>query len=93
MAIYPEGTRARDSEMLPLHAGSFKIATKSGAPLVITTVDNTNHVHRNAPFKRTVITLDICEVIPAEKVSTLGTNELSQITRKIMLSSLGKSED
>ncbi len=93
MAIYPEGTRARDGEMLPLHAGSFKIATKSGAPLVITTVDNTNHVHKNAPFKRTVITLRICEVISAEEIANLGTAELSERTRKVMLESLGISQN
>ena len=88
MAIYPEGTRARNGKMLPLHAGSFKIATKSGAPLVITTVDNTDEVHKNAPFRRTVITLRVCEVISAEEVSSLGTNELAERTKKIMLESL-----
>lgn len=89
MAIYPEGTRAKDGEMLPFHAGSFKIATKSGAPLVVTTVDNTNRVHKNAPFKRTEITLRICEVIPAEEVSASSTAELSEKARKIMCNSLG----
>ena len=88
MAIYPEGTRARNGKMLPLHAGSFKIATKSGAPLVITTVDNTDDVHKNASFRRTVITLRVCEVISAEEVSSLGTNELAERTKKIMLESL-----
>ena len=89
MAIYPEGTRARDREMLPFHSGSFKIATKSGAPLVITTVDNTNLVHKNAPFKRTEITLRICEVISAEEVLASSTAELSEKARKIMCESLG----
>ena len=89
MAIYPEGTRARDREMLPLHAGSFKIATKSGAPLVITTVDNTNLVHKNAPFKRTEITLRICEVVSAEEVKASSTAELCEKTQKAMLRSLG----
>ena len=89
MAIYPEGTRARDGEMLPLHAGSFKIATKSGAPLVITTVSNTNRVHKNAPFKRTHITLDICEVVPAEEVAASSTAELAEKARKTMCASLG----
>ena len=89
MAIYPEGTRARDREMLPFHAGSFKIATRSGAPIVITTVDNTNHVHRNAPFKRTEITLRICDVISSEEVSSLSTFELAEKSRKIMCDSLG----
>ncbi len=89
MAIYPEGTRARDGEMLPFHAGSFKIATKSGAPLVITTVENTNHVHKNAPFKRTVVTLKVCEVIPAKEVAASSTAELSERARRIMCESLG----
>ena len=89
MAIYPEGTRARERDMLPFHAGSFKIATKSGAPLVITTVSNTNDVHRNAPFKRTHITLRICEVVPAEEVSASSTAELCERARKVMCESLG----
>ena len=89
MAIYPEGTRARDREMLPLHAGSFKIATKSGAPLVITTVSNTNEVHKNAPFKRTNITLHICDVISAEEVIASSTAELAAKAKRIMCESLG----
>ncbi len=88
MAIYPEGTRARDGVMLPLHGGSFKIATKSGAPLVITTVTNTNKVHKNAPFKRTNVRLHVCEVISAEEVSASSTAELSERTLKIMQDSL-----
>ena len=93
MAIYPEGTRARDGEMLPFHAGSFKIATKSGAPLVITTLTNTNKVHNNAPFRRTHVTLRICEVIPGEEVAKSSTAELSARARKIMCESLGLGYD
>ena len=92
MAIYPEGTRARDGKMLPFHSGSFKIATKSGAPLVITTVDNTNLVHKNAPFKRTKVTLRICEVISAEEVSSSTTAELSEKAYRTMLESLGSDK-
>lgn len=89
MAIYPEGTRARDREMLPFHAGSFKIATRSGAPLVITTVSDTNHVHRNAPLKRTNITLRVCDIISSEEVKELSTTELSARAKKAMCESLG----
>ena len=92
MGIYPEGTRVKEGEMLPLHAGSFKIATKSGAPLVITTVDNTNLIRKNAPFKRTNITLRICEVIPAKEVSASTTVELSERAFRIMSESLGANE-
>lgn len=89
MAIYPEGTRAKDGKMLPFHAGSFKIATKAEAPLVITTVDNTNKVHKNAPWKRTHITIRICEVVPAEEVAASSTAQLSERAQKAMCKSLG----
>ena len=36
ICIYPEGTRKKDPnvDMLPFHAGSFKIAEKSGCPII-----------------------------------------------------------
>ncbi|MBQ4118588.1 MAG: hypothetical protein IJD08_06335, partial [Oscillospiraceae bacterium] len=55
----------------------------------ITTVSNTNRVHKNAPFKRTHITLDICEVVPAEEVAASSTAELAEKARKAMCASLG----
>ena len=75
--------------MLPFHAGSFKIATKSGAPVVVTTVSNTNKVHNNAPLRRTNVTLRVCDVISAEEVSSMTTAELAARARKAMCESLG----
>ncbi|MBR2041379.1 MAG: 1-acyl-sn-glycerol-3-phosphate acyltransferase [Oscillospiraceae bacterium] len=92
MAIYPEGTRAKDGKMLPFHAGSFKIATKSGAPIVVTTVSETNKVHKNAPWKRTFVTLRVCDVISAEEAAASSTAELSERARKAMCESLGIEE-
>ena len=41
MFVFPEGTRSRvEGEFLPFHAGSFKIATKPGAPIVPVTIVN-----------------------------------------------------
>ena len=37
IAIFPEGTRGRsadETELLPFHEGSFKIATKTGCPII-----------------------------------------------------------
>jgi len=34
MIIFPEGTRSKGQGLLPFHAGSLKLATKSGAPIV-----------------------------------------------------------
>jgi 1-acyl-sn-glycerol-3-phosphate acyltransferase len=91
MAIYPEGTRNKAEGMLPFHAGSFKIATKSGAPIVVSTVEGTELVSKNAPFKRTVINLKICEVFSSEEVLSSTTAELAEKARKIMCDSLGIS--
>lgn len=41
MFVFPEGTRSRtEGQFLPFHAGSFKIATKPGAPIVPVTIVN-----------------------------------------------------
>jgi 1-acyl-sn-glycerol-3-phosphate acyltransferase len=34
MIVFPEGTRSKGRGLLPFHAGSLKLATKSGAPIV-----------------------------------------------------------
>ena len=36
VVIYPEGTRSSEDKRLPFHAGSFKIAQRVGAPVVVT---------------------------------------------------------
>lgn len=45
--IFPEGTRSRTGEMLPFHEGSFKIAQKSGCPVVPVTFVNTSAILEN----------------------------------------------
>ncbi len=47
VAIFPEGTRGRDadqSELLPFHEGSFKVATKSGCPIVPVAISGTSAI-------------------------------------------------
>ena len=38
VGIYPEGTRSKDGSLLPLHAGSFKIAKMANCPVAVVTV-------------------------------------------------------
>ena len=48
MCIFPEGTRNKDliskTSMLPFHAGSLKIAERSGAPVIPVAIYNTGEV-------------------------------------------------
>ena len=93
MGIYPEGTRSKDGKMLPFRAGAFKIAQKANVPLVIASISGTDKIKRRCPLRSTRVNLNILEVIPAEKVKSLGTAELSEYAHGIMENSLKGSEE
>ncbi|MDD6442425.1 MAG: lysophospholipid acyltransferase family protein [bacterium] len=44
--IFPEGTRNKGEELslLPFHEGSFKIADKTGCPIIPVSINNTNQI-------------------------------------------------
>lgn len=44
--IFPEGTRNRGEELsvLPFHEGSFKVAEKTGCPIIPVSINNTNQI-------------------------------------------------
>lgn len=88
MCIYPEGTRSRTGEMLPFAAGSFKIAQRAGAPLVISSVSGTEKIRKNILRRPTDVYLDILEVIPAEQVKAMSTAELAAHSSRIIAENL-----
>ncbi len=47
MYIAPEGTRNQEKEMLPFKEGSFKLAQKSGCPIVPIAISNTDEIYEN----------------------------------------------
>lgn len=47
IAIFPEGTRGRsadETELLPFHEGSFKIAVKSGCPIIPVSINHSSAI-------------------------------------------------
>ena len=51
--IFPEGTRAKTDEMLPFKEGSFKVATKTGCPIIPVALTNTSAIFEDhVPFIR-----------------------------------------
>ncbi len=84
MCIYPEGTRSRSGKLLPFHAGSFKIAQRGNAPLAIACISGSESVFKNFPFRPTHVKLKILEILPAEKVKALSTQELSDYSRNLI---------
>ena len=47
MFIAPEGTRNHGDDLLPFHAGSFKIAEKSGCAIVPVSISNADEIFEN----------------------------------------------
>ena len=88
MAVYPEGTRSKTPEMLPFHAGSFKIAQRGGVPVVIAAISGTEQIRKNFPFRPTHVRLDILEVIPAAEVKGMSTQALAARSRERMEAAL-----
>ena len=84
MGIFPEGTRSRGGELLPFHAGSFKIAQKANVPLVTTSVSGTEKIKKNLFRRPTDVYLDILEVIPADKVKSMSTVELAAYSSRLI---------
>lgn len=82
IVIYPEGTRSKTDEMLPFHAGSFKIAQKAGVPLAIAAIRGSERVKKNFPLRPTRVELCILELLPAEQVKAMKTPELSAYSRE-----------
>lgn len=82
VGIYPEGTRSRTGELLPFHSGSFKIAQRAKAPLVIACVHGTEKLRHGFLLHPRPCWLEILETVPAETVRGMSTQELAAYSRE-----------
>lgn len=91
--IFPEGTRNKKIEdgLLPFHPGSFKIGVKADVPLVVMSIKNTNLLHKNAPFKRTHINVEVVGIIDKEMYQNNNTIQLAELAEKMISDSLKRS--
>ena len=76
IGIYPEGTRSKSKNMLPFRNGALKIAQKANVPIVVSSIQGTESIHKNFPLKKTHVYFEILEVIPVEKVNAMKTIDL-----------------
>ncbi len=89
MVIYPEGTRSKTGALLPFHAGSFKIAQKANVPLAIACISGTDQIRHRWLFLSTRVELRILELLPAERVKAMSTQELATYSREKIEEALG----
>ena len=88
-AIFPEGKCNETGELLlPYRSGAFKIAQKTGIPIVICCIAGTRYIKKQMFRKRTDLYLDVLDVIPAGEVIGHTTVELAARTHPVMLAGL-----
>lgn len=90
VAVFPEGYTSMDGLLHPFRSGVFKIALKTGVPIVVCTVQNTNKVFRNAKrLKPTHVHLHLLDVIKPEDYAGKTAVEIGDLVHKMMADDLG----
>ena len=74
--VYPEGTRSKTCELLPLHNGIFTLAHKATSPVVVVTLRGTELIHKQYIRRRTDVYFDVVDVIPADEAKKMRTNDI-----------------
>ena len=84
--IFPEGTRNQNEEMLPFKEGSFKIATKSGCPIIPLAISNTDDLfEKHLPWiKPAKVTVHFGEPIYTDQLSKEESKFLGAKTRDVI---------
>ena len=86
MFVFPEGTRTRDGNMNSFHEGTFKIATKSGCPIVPVAITGTDDVfEKHLPsIKPAQVIIEYGKPIYVSELSKDEQKSLGEKTQKII---------
>ena len=73
VGIYPEGTRSKNGDMLPFHAGSFKIAALAKCPVAVTSIR-----YEKRPLWGKRVILQVVDVMDTDYVTTHNTAAMAE---------------
>lgn len=93
VAISPEGTRSKTGKLLPFRAAPFSVAKKAECPIAVVALKNTDKVFKCFPFRRTLVSLDVVDVVEPEVFQGMNSFEMSDCIREKMLAGLGLTEE
>jgi 1-acyl-sn-glycerol-3-phosphate acyltransferase len=89
LVIFPEGTRAKDGEMMDFKPGSLKLAVKAGVPIVPFTIKNTYKVYEeHNRIKKAQVSITFHEPIDTSQLSRDEINALHVTVRDIIKTTL-----
>ena len=91
VGVFPEGYVSLDGRLRHFRGGVFKIAQKTGVPIVVCTIRNTKHaMHDLFAMRKTWIELHLVDVIDAEEVKATATMDMAERVYEVMISDLGE---
>ena len=93
--VCPEGTRNKtDEPLLPFHDGTFKIAERTGCPIIPVTVNNTDALYEknNHRIKSAHVIIEYGTQIETAGLSREEKRHLSAATRDVILKTYLKNQ-
>ena len=84
IAVFPEGYTSKTCELLPFRNGSFKIAMKAKAPIVVCALWGTREIPKRLILRKSEVNFKIIDVIYPEQFENLNTQELGDMIHKQM---------
>ena len=93
--IYPEGTRNKtDQPLVDFHKGSFKIAQKSGCPIVPVVINHSRDIFENhSPFiKPAHVTIEYCKPVMITELEKEDQKNIDLYVKKIIEETYVKNE-
>ena len=92
MGVFPEGYCSVSGKLYHFRSGVFKIAQKTGVPVVVCTIRGTKEVlPRLLKLRRAAVDVHLVDVISAEQVKALSTVDLAELAYETMIADLGEA--
>jgi 1-acyl-sn-glycerol-3-phosphate acyltransferase len=95
IAVFPEGTRSSDGQLLTFRRGTMKVGQRSGLPIVPFSIEGSLAVYSRDRFAAHPgpVKLIFAESIPAEEVATMSTLELHDRVKATIARLLGQTHE
>lgn len=96
--VYPEGTRNKnesDLDLLPFHEGSFKVATKSGCPIIPVAITNAADIWENhKPWvKSQHVVMEYLPPIYPDQLDKQAQRHLGAYTQELIREAIRKNQE
>jgi 1-acyl-sn-glycerol-3-phosphate acyltransferase len=84
IVLAPEGTRSKTGLVGEFHPGSFKVATKSQCPIVVCSIQGTDKIKKNFPWKGTRVDIRVLAVWQPADYQSKDTVAISEEARTLI---------